>query len=268
MNKENFITLTTDFGLADTYVAEIKGVIFQRNPTAQIIDLTHAIAAQDIIAGALTIHASYQYFPLNTVHMIVIDPGVGSDRAILAAQCDDYTLIAPDNGLLSLFLKNKLLHTIHKIENKSLFRHHISSTFHGRDIMAPVAAQLAMGLNIQEVGSLMDPSSCIQIECMNSTWENRWLCGKIIHVDHFGNIRTSITEKDLRQKANSSLECLEINGHIINMLSISYSQHKPGELLSILDSGGFVEIAVNQGNAAESLAAQIGDPVRIYLKTS
>ena len=267
MKNENFITLTTDFGLTDPYVAEIKGVIFQINPTAQIIDLTHAIAAQDVMAAALTIHASYRYFPANTVHFTVIDPGVGGERAILAAQCDDYTFIAPDNGILSLFLQNNLLHTIHRIENKSLFRQCISSTFHGRDIMAPVAAQLAMGLNLQEVGPAMDPKNCVQMECMNSTWENGWLCGKVIHIDHFGNIRTSITEKDLGNEATRSLDYLEINGQIINALSICYAQHEPGELLSLIDSGGFVEIAVNQGNAAEMLAVRASDPIRICMKS-
>jgi len=266
MENGNFITLTTDFGLTDPYVAEIKGVIFQRNPTAQIIDLTHAIAPQDIMGGALTIYSSYQYFPLGTVHLIVVDPGVGSDRALLAARGDNYTFVAPDNGILSLFLKNNLLQSIHRIKNKSLFRQRISSTFHGRDIMGPVAAELAQGLNLKEVGPVVDPRSCVCLNCSSSSWKDGVLCGKVIHIDHFGNIRTSITRDDLGFDPLLSFEHLEIKGQVINVLSSCYSQHPPGEILALIDSGGFVEIAVCQGNAAVILAVHPGDPVRMHLK--
>lgn len=266
MENGNFITLTTDFGLTDPYVAEIKGVILQRNPTAQIIDLTHAVAPQDVMGGALTIYSSYQYFPLGTVHLIVVDPGVGSDRAILVASGANYTFVAPDNGILSLFLKNNLLQSIHRIKNKSLFRRRISSTFHGRDIMGPVAAELAQGLNLKEVGPTVDPKSCVCLDCSHSSWENGVLCGKVVHVDHFGNIRTSITRDDLGVEPLLSFEQVEIQGQMINALSSCYSQHSPGEMLALIDSAGFVEIAVCQGNAAEILAVHPGDPVQMRLK--
>ncbi|RWX51653.1 S-adenosyl-l-methionine hydroxide adenosyltransferase, partial [Candidatus Electrothrix marina] len=164
MQPSGIISLITDFGLIDPYVGQMKGAILRRNPGAQLVDLSHAIPRQDIIGAAIVLHSSYAFFPAGTVHLVVVDPGVGSQRRILAAAGDEQIFVAPDNGILSLLLRDGIISRVYCVEQKEFFADTVSSTFHGRDIMGPVAAVLAGGLDVDAVGSEVSPDSCV---CLN-----------------------------------------------------------------------------------------------------
>lgn len=267
MKSPNLITLTTDFGLQDAYVGQIKGAILRRNIHAGIIDLTHAIDAHDILAAAVTIRSSYHYFPKQTVHMVVVDPGVGSQRKILAMEADDHLFLAPDNGILTFLIRDiKKITTIHRISNKSLFPDEISATFHGRDIMAPVAAALAGGMNIAEVGPRVDIEKCIQLSIPETLLEQHRITGRVIHIDRFGNIQTSITSGNLSHYQPSSFSGISIRSQTIDTIASTYSDKQEGELVAVIDSSGHLEIAVNRGSAAEKIQCAIGDPVTVQME--
>jgi len=261
MSFTNIITLTTDFGLEDPYVGQMKGAILKRNISARIIDLTHAITPHDILAGAITIRTSYRYFPDGTIHLIVVDPEVGTQRGILAAEADNHFFIAPDNGLLSLLVTDKKLDKVHRVENSSLFPTEVSGTFHGRDIMAPVAAALAAGLPMDKVGPETSSSDCVQLDIPEPVIDNHQITGQMLHVDHFGNIKTNITTRHLSRFQPASFTGITISGHTIHAISSTYGNQPTGELVAVIDSSGYLEIAVNKGNAAELTGCSPKEPV-------
>ncbi len=261
MSFTNIITLTTDFGLEDPYVGQMKGAILKRNISARIIDLTHAITPHDILAGAITIRTSYRYFPDETIHLIVVDPEVGTQRGILAAEADNHLFIAPDNGLLSLLVMDKKMNRIHRVENSSLFPAEVSGTFHGRDIMAPVAAALAAGLPIDRVGPETSFSNCVLLDIPEPKIDNNRISGQMLHIDHFGNIRTNITTRHLSRFQPANFTGITISGHTIYAISSTYSNQPAGELVALIDSSGYLEIAVNKGNAAELTGCAPGESV-------
>ena len=261
MSYTNIITLTTDFGLKDPYVGQMKGAILKRNISARIIDLTHAITPHDVLAGAVTTRTSYRYFPDGTIHLVVVDPEVGSQRGILAAKADNHFFIAPDNGLLSLLVMDKKMNRIHRVENSSLFPAEVSGTFHGRDIMAPVAAALAAGLPIDRVGPEILFSDCVQLDIPEPKIDNNRISGQMLHVDHFGNIKTNITTRHLSRFQPASFAGVTISGHTINAISGTYNDQSTGEFVALIDSSGYLEIAVNRGNAAKRTKCSAGEPV-------
>ena len=161
MNR--IITLTTDFGLTDEYVGVMKGVILSRRPCARIVDLSHNIGRHDILQAAYVIYSSYRYFPESTIHIVVVDPGVGSDRRIVLVSAKNHLFLVPDNGILSLFLVNKYVDAAYEINCDHLFLKPLSNTFHGRDIFAPVAAQLAGDLRPEQVGNRIDPDKLVTL---------------------------------------------------------------------------------------------------------
>jgi len=266
MTLPNLITLTTDFGLQDAYVGQIKGAILRHNIKAVIIDLTHAIKPHDILGAAVVIRSSYHYFPKGSVHMVVVDPGVGSQRKILAMMTDNHVFIAPDNGTLTFLLRKKKIQALHRVANRSLFPSEISATFHGRDIMAPVAAALAGGMNISEVGPAISTGGCIQIEIPKTQLDENGITGRVIHIDRFGNIQTTITAGDLSLYQPSSFNGIFIRSRKIKAISSTYSDTAAGELVALIDSSGLLEIAVNRGNAAAEIKCSIGDPVTVVMK--
>jgi len=261
MSFTNIITLTTDFGLEDPYVGQMKGAILQRNISARIIDLTHAVTPHDILAGAITIRTSYRYFPDETIHLIVVDPEVGTQRSILAAEADKHLFVAPDNGLLSLLIMDKKMNKVHRVENSSLFPAEVSGTFHGRDIMAPVAAALAAGLPIDKVGPETSFSDCVQLDIPEPVIDNHHIIGQMLHIDHFGNIRTNITTRHLSRFQPADFTGITISDHTINAISSTYSTQPPGKLVALIDSSGYLEIAVNKGNAAELTGCSSGESI-------
>ena len=255
--QQRIITLTTDFGLMDEYVAVMKGVIYSINPKAIIVDISHAISPQNITAAALMISAAYLYFPKNTIHVIVVDPGVGSKRDILILSMDDHIFVAPDNGVLTPLLLSDAPKNLFKAENTSYFRPNPSSTFHGRDIFAPVSAHLSLGVPHDKIGQLKTDAPPVihplskPIIDLHGTLE-----GCIVYCDHFGNIITNIGSSDLEKymdEAEYRKAVITVNGNEILGIRNTYSDGKPGDFMALINSRGFLEIALPYGDAAKKL---------------
>lgn len=251
------ITLTTDFGLTDPYVGQLKGVLLKGCPSATLVDITHAIPAWDILAAALALYTSYAHFPVGTVHLVVVDPGVGSSRSLLAAQGDGHFFVCPDNGILGLLLQEDKIQAVHRLEPKAAAET-ISPTFHGRDLMAPVAAALAQGAAIKDLGPALPLARVQRLELPQVESVDGVVQGQVLAVDHFGNVRTSIRcgAGFFNTRLFSSLE---IQGHRITQLVRSYSEVVAGGLAVLVDSSGFLEIAANQASAAALIGCVPGN---------
>ncbi len=268
------ITLLTDFGIRDGFVAAMKAVILNINPRVRIVDISHEVPPQDVNYANFILYSCYRYFPKRTIHLCVVDPGVGTKRRILCVQTKGYYFIVPDNGLLSLTLTEEKVKKIVNLTNRKYFLKPISATFHGRDIFASTAAHLSRGLKMEELGgrvpNLYTPKITTPTICRKDT-----LGGEIIHIDRFGNLVTNITDKVFRdftedmlriKKKNSHLkECIKIGKYRITKINKSYSQSERKELLAIFGSLGLLEISVNFGNAHQVLKAKRGDKVKIIL---
>ncbi|MAE62191.1 MAG: hypothetical protein CMJ49_12655 [Planctomycetaceae bacterium] len=251
------ISMLTDFGSHDPYVGVMKGVMLARCPEARIVDLTHDVPPQNIHAAGYLLGANWRYFPPGTVHLVVIDPGVGGERRILAVQTGGHTFLAPDNGLLSELLEHSPADRIVSVENESLFVQPVSRTFHGRDVFAPVAAALAGGLPIDDVGPAAN--GYLHLPGIRPQRDaDGQVSGEIIWIDHFGNLVTNITVDQL-----PSAPRIEVGGRVMYGLTNSYGNVGAGEPLALIGSTSRLEIAVNHGNAAESLGMDMGDPVHV-----
>ncbi|MBF0449492.1 MAG: SAM-dependent chlorinase/fluorinase [Candidatus Magnetomorum sp.] len=259
--KPSCISLITDFGLSDEYVGVMKGVIASINPHTTVIDITHHIAPQNIIQAAYTLWFSYAYFPQNTVHVVVVDPGVGSTRKIVALKTEKAYFLAPDNGVLSLILNEHPCTAVY-VDRSEFFLKTVSGTFHGRDIFAPVAAHLSKTRNLYQFGSTIPSTQVVTLSNPLPYIENDTLFGQVVMTDHFGNIISNISEKDLDRigLANGLNEsaCIHIKDKRIAGIVGHYGQCKKGELLAILGSKGFLEISINCGNASQEIAVEIG----------
>jgi S-adenosylmethionine hydrolase len=256
----SIITLTTDFGRADTYIAQMKGVILSINPAATIVDATHEIPPQDILRGSQALGEMWQAFPTGTIHVAVIDPGVGTSRGVLAAKCDDRVFVLPNNGLLSHVLRAKPCDEVVELRDKTYWRTNVSRTFHGRDIIAPVAAHLSLGVRL---GNLGPPATdVILLDCQEPQFEERQLIGKIISIDHFGNLITNIEVTHLRQIPTTKI-IVRCNQQHIDGLSQTYGTQSTGALIALLSSQGHLELAIVNGNAAAQLGARVSDAVAV-----
>lgn len=259
------VTLLTDFGTADYFVAAVKGVILTINPLVSLVDITHEIPPQDIEAGAFTLLTCYRDFPPGTVHLAVVDPGVGSTRRAIVVSAGSYFFVGPDNGLFSYVYDTETSHagkTSHKtfhVTAKEYFRPSPSATFHGRDIFGPVAAALSKGVKPKKLGPRitdevrLGPLSPVKAE-------DGKLRGRIIHIDHFGNCITNFTRADLLD--TSRVELL-IKRRVIKTFRHYFADEhgSKNDLFAIWGSAGFLELAVNGGSAAELLKSKRGDPV-------
>lgn len=260
------ITLTTDFG-DDEYSGIMKGVILSLNPSVSIVDVTHHISPQDLVQAAYSIYFSYRYFPQGTVHVVVVDPTVGSDRKIIALKKKGHIFLAPDNGVLTLLINEENINSIARIDNTSFFLDPVSRTFHGRDIFAPVSAHLSMGVPIKKLGTPVAQNNlmCLSIPVPYFS-DDGDLVGTIVSIDHFGNLITNIHLNDL-ESINHPISvknfCINVGKVKINGLSPNYSTVNMGEPLAIIGSRGCLEISVNGGNAAKYLIVKKGDNVRI-----
>lgn len=252
------ITLTSDFGLKDPYVAEMKGVILTINPQAKIIDITHDIEKFNIRMAAFMLASATLYFPEGTVHLAVVDPGVGTQRRAILIQTKKSFFVGPDNGILILAAQSQGIEHIYQLTNPKFMMPKISNTFHGRDIFAPAAANLDKGSQPIEFGpEITDP---IKPEFAEVKRRNDSLMGIIMHIDGFGNIITNIKEKMVQNYAERvSIELPSIS--LILTFGKAYTHAKLEEPLLLIGSHGFVEIALNQGSAAEKFHAKAGDKV-------
>jgi S-adenosylmethionine hydrolase len=237
----------------------MKGAILSVCADARIIDITHKIPAHDIHTAAFTLLASYQTFPRGTIHVAVVDPGVGSNRKPILIQSENYFFIAPDNGLLSYVAERENKIKVFHLTNEKFFRQPVSATFHGRDVFAPVAAQLACGVEAKELGEEID--DYVQLGSLNPTIENETIQGSIINIDRFGNIVTNITPEHLTEKMIERGLVLKIGEHKIERLQNFYAEANEGETFAIWGSAGFLEIVAFKDSAARLLNVKIGDNV-------
>jgi S-adenosylmethionine hydrolase len=265
-HKPPIVTLITDFGLQDEYVGVMKGVVLRHAPKAQIVDISHLIPPQSIGTAAFLLYRSYRYFPVHTVHLVVVDPGVGSDRAILAIAADGHLFVGPDNGVFTTIFEHAVETTIHRVDPRSLLLQDISTTFHGRDIMAPVAGQLAVGLTISKVGPAVPREKCVRLESPACIRLSHTLQGEVIHVDGFGNLCTNIRRQDIENFASDREISIHINKELHIPLDTTYVARNRGAALALYDSHGHLEIAVNQGNAAQQLHLAIGAKIIVALR--
>jgi len=254
------ITLLTDFGTADYFVGAMKGAILSTCAEANIVDITHEIQPQDIHAAAYTLLASYKSFPGGTIHVAVVDPGVGSTRRPILGQCADQFFVGPDNGIFSyVFEREGSAHVIH-IQSQEFFRQPVSATFHGRDIFAPVAAALANGVEPSRFGSEM--SDWVQLESLSPVRDAEGLIqARIIHIDRFGNCVTNLTKEQVTDEIAAKGAQLWVNGTEVDSFRKFYKDASPGEredLFAIWGSAGFLEIAARNASAAEVLNARVG----------
>ena len=276
------IALLTDFGLGDIYVGAMKAVILKICPAARIIDITHAIQPQNVREAAFALMNCYPYFPKGTVFCVVVDPGVGSDRLAIAVKSGEYRFVGPDNGVLSYALARLgAEYEAVKLENPQYRANRVSRTFHGRDIFAPAAAHLARQPDLfASLGGALD--AIVSFPSPELRYARQRLIGEVMHIDHFGNIITSIGE--LRWAGAETLEIADlwrgavpalrfsaeaarvtIHSHTVQGISRAYHQVGRGEILAQIDSNSFLEIGANQADAAARLDAQLGDKVMLRL---
>jgi S-adenosylmethionine hydrolase len=250
------ITLLTDFGTRDAYVASMKGVILSLNPAARLVDLSHEVPAQDIRAGAFILAEAAAYFPPGTIHLAVVDPGVGSGRRGLAARCRDHYWVGPDNGLSHLIFSQASDLAVVSLENPAYFRPQVSATFHGRDIFAPVAAHLSLGVDLNRFGPrITDP---VSLGFPDPAFTQEAIQGEIIYVDRFGNLVSNVRAGDLTDWLGGQTLSLRAGPLNLNDLARTYTDAAAGEFLALAGSHGFLEIACALDNAARRLKAGVG----------
>lgn len=251
--SNSIITLTTDFGVRDGFPAAMHGVVLSINPRVRIVDLCHAIRPGDIAHGAYILATVIPYFPKETIHAAVIDPGVGTERHILAVRTQDQTFIAPDNGLLGYILQQNPDAEVRHLENPKLWLEKPSFTFHGRDIMAPVAAHLSLGIPFFEVGPVANSWEPAPFPPVKKKQEH--IQGYVIHIDHFGNLITNIP--------GEYTGTLTIGDHQIETRARTFSGGAPGEPVIVMGSSGWLEVAVKNDSAANLLKVSVGDTVNL-----
>ena len=254
----NIITLTTDFGAVDWFVGTMKGVILGLQPRAHLVDITHEIAAGDIHAGAFALAASYKFFPKRTVHVAVIDPGVGSGRRAIAVQTVNYFFVGPDNGVLSLALAGEKIKAIHEITNARLFLRPVSHTFHGRDVFAPVAAKLSQGLPLTKVG--VPIKEFVKLNWPEPQRTAHSIKGEIAYIDRFGNAITNIDNAALTARAEGACEII-VKGKRLRGVQPFYQAVPNGDAVAVPGSSGFLELAVNAGSIARKFNLSVGERV-------
>jgi S-adenosylmethionine hydrolase len=273
------IALLTDFGVTDTYVGVMKAVMLDICPDAQFVDLTHAIEPQNIRHGAFALLNSFRYLPANATCLVVVDPGVGGDRRPIAVRTEKYDFVAPDNGVLSYALEALGgTHTAVELMTPAYRLTGPSATFHGRDIFAPATAYLASGVPLQDLGQMID--QLVKLEPPLQLISGDLIEGEVLHVDHFGNLVTSIglfrwespqllrllpTNGDSEQYIRADRAVVEIGGQELRTLQRNFSQAEVGDPLAYIGSSGYLEVGINQGSFAQHFEVQPGDPVAVML---
>ncbi len=273
----SIITLTTDFGYDDAYVAAVKGAILSINPGANIIDISHSIKPQNILQAAFILSAAYRYFPKQTIHMAIVDPGVGSERQGIILKTPSAVFVTPDNGILSYIIDDLFSIESHSLTEQThdlteivfkkgleaaaitdprFWRHPVSSTFHGRDIFAPVAAGLSLGISLYEFGEKINSLYVLPIPKPSLDSEGN-LAGRVLHVDRFGTLITNIKSNDLPGKD----VVIEVAGYCIQGIGNYYAQ-KEG-VMAIVGSSGYLEVSLRDGSACDFLGVIVGDEIKV-----
>lgn len=264
MTTRPIITLTTDFGVTDHYAGTMKGVILSRCPAAEIVDICHSVPAYSIWSGAYNIQQAAPYFPTETIHLVIIDPGVGTDRKAIAVKAFDQVFIAPDNGVLTLVLSKCESYEAREITDQRLMLPSPATTFHGRDIFAPAGAAILCGeVPFSEVGPMIDSPNLLTPIEPQLTSPGHWE-GRILSVDHFGNMITNFPSRDFEsQPFRLTLGWVEISTRYT-----TFAQAPDGALFCYAGSSGYLELAINRQSAAASLRAHAGDPIALRVPRS
>lgn len=275
------IALLTDFGNDDIYVGVMKGVMRGICEDAEFIDITHAIAPQHVREAAFGLMNAYAYFPAGTIFLVIVDPGVGSTRRPIAVKAGEYVFVAPDNGVLSYTLAQMGDYHAVELTNAAYHRDDVSQTFHGRDVFSPVAAHLAAGVMLDEIGTALDDIIHLPRPLLDVTPQA--IKGEVLHIDRFGNVissigklawvdgkRMTLTPAFTPEAAGVQIQAADaevwVNEQSVSTIQRAYSDVRRGELLALLGSSGHLEISVNQGNAAERLDLAVGDRIELKLE--
>jgi S-adenosylmethionine hydrolase len=266
MKRSGIVTLTTDFGVVDPYLAMMKGVILSINNSARIVDINHHIMAGSIIQAAGMIRETFPFFPEGTVHVAIVDPGVGSDRRLIVLEAGGHLFVGPDNGIFwPVMAEYKKIMIVHLTE-KRYFLPRITPTFHGRDVFAPVAAHLSLGVDSAKMGPVIkDP---VKLSSPRPHRIDDILYGQVMRVDNFGNLITNISNEDIDIFLKKSKPIIHIGNLEIKKLDNIYSDVDKGEPLALIDSSNLLEIAVNLGRAAEYIGKDPGEIVGSVVKVS
>jgi S-adenosylmethionine hydrolase len=256
----SLVTLSSDFGTRDSYVAEMKGVLFDEGPAdLRVVDLSHELAPFDVRGAALFVRAALPRFPAGTVHMVVVDPGVGSARRALVARVLGQLLVGPDNGVFSMLFDGS--EEVFAVAAAALGERARSSTFHGRDVFAPLAARLATLPAPALLGTRIDDH--VRLALARPEQRDEALLGEVIHVDRFGNLITNIDAATLRAFAGTSEPRIALGDTCLRGVRDHYAEVQPGELLALIGSAGLLEVAVREGSARERLGVELGASLRI-----
>ncbi len=266
MRANRLIAILTDFGGRDPYVGVMKGVIKNINPSAEFIDITNNVSRHSILAGAFALYTSYRYFPQETVFLVVIDPGVGTKRKPILVKTKNYYFIAPDNGVLYPTVVDDGIEKIIWLKNKDYFLERISETFHGRDIFAPSTAYVSKGVDIEDMGERIDLKDIVKLELIHYETQAERIRFRVNYIDVFGNVITSVPNEILSLQENSKLKLYLGRRELPVRVVRTYAQGKKGELLILYGSQGFLEIAINQGDASKYLGINIGDQMILSTK--
>jgi len=257
------ITLTTDFGASDHLVGSMKGVILNINPAARIVDLNHGVVPFDVLDGALSLANAYQYFPSRTIHVVIVDPGVGTERRPILVSGEKQFFVAPDNGVLSMIFEREAC-TVRHITSEHYFLNPISPTFHGRDIFAPTAGWLSKTLQTEAFGEVI--TDFVRFTMPKAKSSGQAVKGVILRVDAFGNLMTNLMAEDIPIGAlEGGAIKLAVNGKQVLKFARTFASGNPGEPIAVLGSAGYVEIAVNRGSAARALGVNRGAEVTLDL---
>jgi S-adenosylmethionine hydrolase len=256
------LTLTSDFGLSDHYVAVMKGVILSICPQARMVDISHGVGPFDVAEGAYLIAQAYPYFPRKTVHVVVVDPGVGTARRPILLEAAGQYFVGPDNGVLSMVYSREK-HKVRLISNDLYFRKPVSRTFHGRDIFSPVAAHLAAGVPPPRMGKLIQDYLRPSFEKPQRTGKRTWT-GRILKIDRFGNIVTNFQVSEFPDLERKNF-ALAIGPRQVGVMAHNYAECGPGELFLVAGSSGYLEVSVNQGSAAKAIGCETGAPAELMI---
>ena len=260
------VTLLTDYGWNDYYVGAIKGAILDANPGVQIIDISHGVAAYDVLDGAFTLSQTYKYYPTGTVHMVIVDPGVGTQRRPIIARGDRHYFVAPDNGVLSLVYAEQELLSVYEITAEHYYKQPTSNTFHGRDIFGPVAGWLSKGVDPDKFGDQITNFVKLGIPKAQKVTDKQWK-GVALKIDRFGSVITNISAADCPQLFAEPTPAFKVTiaGKVISKLLKNYGDGAKGEIFAILGGSDHLELSANKASAAQGLQARRGAEVLLDL---
>jgi S-adenosylmethionine hydrolase len=263
MADRPIITLLTDFGWGDGHIGAMKGVILRINPDCRIVDLAHHIAPHDVMGAAFVLGQTYTFYPRGTIHVVVVDPGVGGARKPLVLKTRDYLFVGPDNGCFTLALKQDQGMQAYELVEKRFRLPRVSQTFHGRDIFAPAAAHLSLEIAPEEMGPAVDIAELTRLAIPDPIPDGATLIGEVIRVDSFGNLVTNISQEDLGKFAPDGLVEIEIEGERISKLKSSYAEGREGEVIALWGSAGLLEFSLKERSLLRERGWGRGEKIRI-----